>query len=217
MAGAGAAVPVWPLKAWQSTTCRVTSGEYSWGSDRPLGILSVAAGGSLALSTYDPARDLDPLNSLSVYSADLKPGGYVRMTYLGAPIAFCVIDSVAYRQASQAGSINGTDAVGILSNVTVTQPAVPATTLRAYARQLIALSGFPGVTVEPDPEDGDPAIGTFAVAPTAPIGVWQTIGDAAIDCLRFAWIGAGSRRALPAARRADRSRADDRARGHSES
>lgn len=197
--GFGVAVPTWdlatwgsqawPERAWHAIACDVASARYQWGADRSLGVLTVASGGALELSTYDPDGTLDPSNPSSPYALDLMPGAYVRLTYQGQPIAISVLDTITYSNREGTGSIGGTDAVGILSNIKVVVPVNPPTTLRALARTLVSLAGLLYVRVEPDPPSGDPAVGVPDVDSDGEVGLWAAISDAAIDALHYAWVG----------------------------
>lgn len=179
----------WTTRSWHAIACDVTQAQYSWGADRSLGVLTVAAGGSVQLNTYDPDGTLDPTNASSPYAYDLFPGSYMRLTYQGVPIAIGILDSVNYSNASSEGSLDGTDAVGVLSNVQVVVPQNPPTTLRALARSLVALAGLRYVSVEPDPPSGDPAVGALETASDGSVGLWSAISAAAIDALHYAWVG----------------------------
>jgi hypothetical protein len=180
----------WPLRSWQDVSLQILQASYSWGANRALGVLSVAAGGSFSLETYDPNRLLDPTNTSAPFASDLLPGSYMRLVYQGTPICFAILDSIDYDNQAQQGRIAGTDPVGTLSNVKVDTPSSPATTLRAYARQLIAATVYTAVSVEPDPPEGDPLIGEPSEIPTEQIGVWQSISAAAQDSLHYAWVAA---------------------------
>jgi hypothetical protein len=149
----------------------------------------VAAGGALELRTYDPDSTLDPSNGASPFALDLMPGAYMRVTYQGSAIAIAVLDTITYSNASGEGSIGGTDAVGVLSNVKVTVPTNPPKTLRALARELVELAGLAHVRVEDDPPSGDPAVGEPNEDDTGEVGLWAAISDAAIDALHYAWVG----------------------------
>jgi hypothetical protein len=181
--------PSWTVQSWVSIACEVIEAEYAWGANRALGILSVANGGSLTIRSYDPDGILDPTNPESPVAADLFPGSYVRLTYQGQAICFAILDTLTYSNALSEGIIGGTDPVGVLSNIKVDPPVTPASTLRAFARQLVALTGYNALTVEPDPPGGDPAIGEPEELPTGQVAVWKAISEAATDALNFAWIG----------------------------
>jgi hypothetical protein len=180
---------IWPQRSWHSIAVDVTQAQYSWGADRSLGVLTVAAGGAFALATFDPDGSLNPSNTASPYILDLVPGGYLRLTYEGRPCWIGVLDSVRYQNSDNTGSVAGTDAVGVLSNIKVVVPNSPAQTLRALARELVTLAGLAYIRVEADPPDGDPPVGVPEESDLGEVGLWSAIADAAIDALHYAWVG----------------------------
>jgi hypothetical protein len=180
---------IWTTRTWKAIGCELTSAQYAWGADRSLGVLTVASGGSIQLETYDPAGILDPTNPGSPFAFDLFPGSYIRLTFEGRVICIGIIDTINYSNQKGAGSIGGTDPVGVLSNIKVVVPANPPETLRALARELVSLAGLVYVRVEADPPAGDPPVGKLETAEDGAVGLWSAISAAAIDALHYAWVG----------------------------
>jgi len=180
----------WSTEDWRDVSCQVTAARTSWGANRSLGVLSIAAGGAWSVETYDPDRLLDPSNTSSPFAGAIRPGAYMRLLYGADPLAFAILDEIDYSLRHGVGRIQGTDPVGVLSNVQVPAPASPAGTLRAYARQLKALTQYQALVVEADPPEGDVAIGSPDTPATGLINVWQAIQAAANDALHFAWVDA---------------------------
>jgi hypothetical protein len=180
----------WDASGWRDVTGLAMSAEIQWGADRQVGVLSVASAGRLSVRSYDPLRLLDPSNTASPFWAVLRPGTPVRVRYGALVIRSGWLDTITYSHADRTGDWQASDAVPLLvqARVQVAAMGAPPTTLRALARALVARTGVP-VTVEPDPEDGDPTIGA---APTpdgsGTLGVWDWLLIAAADVLRACWV-----------------------------
>jgi hypothetical protein len=159
-----------------------------------VGVLSVAAAGRISINTYDPARILDPSNQASPFWFALTPGTPFRVSYAGVGvIRTAFLDRVTYAQAADAGVLEGSDGIALLTQAkfTVAQMAGAPTTLRALARWIIAAKSIP-LTVEPDPTDqatGLPLpLSPVSPPPTSPATGWDWIVLAATDTLTAAWI-----------------------------
>ena len=176
----------WSTETWRDATCQITSVRTQWGTARGLGVLSVAAGGAFAITTYDPDRSLDPTNPASTFGGDPHPGTRMRLVYGAEVIVYASLDTIGYSTKEQRGRLSGVDPVALLANTEVLDPLTPAT-LRAYARAILALTPYATeLHVESDPVDGDPAIGAADAA--AKGAAWNLIAAAAQDALHFAWI-----------------------------
>jgi len=180
---------VWDAQGWRDVTGLAMSADLQWGADRQVGVLSVASAGRLSVSSYDPLRLLDPSNTASPLAAVLRPGTPVRVRYGALVVRSGWLDAITYSHADRTGSWRASDAVPLLvqARTVVATSGVP-TTLRALARYLVARTLVP-VTVEEDPEDGDPTIGPTPPAATdGTLGVWDWLLIASADCLRAVWV-----------------------------
>jgi len=145
---------LWSTPAWQDVTPESLSANLDWGTDRVVGVLSVAAAGRIGITTYDPARILDPANQASPYWSALRPGAPFRVTYQGQVVRSGFLDSVTYSQASDTGRLDGSDGIALLvqARFLVADMAGAPTTLRALARWIVAAKSLP-LAVEPDATD----------------------------------------------------------------
>lgn len=179
----------WDASDWRDVTGLAMSADVQWGADRQVGVLSVASAGRLTVRSYDPLRLLDPSNVASPYFAVLRPGTPLRLRYGALVIRSAWLDAITYSHAERTGEWRASDAIPLLVQARVKVAGWTApTTLRALARALVTRSAVP-VTVEEDPEDGDPTIGaTPAAATDGTLGVWDWLLIAAADVLRAAWV-----------------------------
>ena len=183
---------IWSETTWQDVTPQSLNAKVSWGADDGArGVMSVAAAGTWNVSTYDPDRKLDPANTASQFSSVLHPGVRMRIVYASPSVGDVqvkrgIIDEITYDIDSETGSIRCTDYIAVMQGATIpaATPGAP-TTLRARARWALAKAVVPYVTVEDDPEAGDPTVGP---APTEVASVWDWIGTAALDVLHAYWI-----------------------------
>ena len=151
---------VWDAQGWRDVTGLAMSADLQWGADRQVGVLSVASAGRLSVSgpmtrsaSWTRPTHRPPWRSV------LRPGTPVRVRYGALVVRSGWLDAISYSHADRTGDWRASDAVPLLvqARTVVPGPGVP-TTLRALARYLVARTGVP-VTVEADPEDGDPTIG----------------------------------------------------------
>lgn len=180
----------WDTPGWRDITGLAMSAEVEWGADRQVGVLSIAAAGRWTTRCYDPLRLLDPSNTSSPLSAALRPGTPVRLRYDALVVRQGWVDTIAYSHADRTADLRGSDAIPLLVQARVKPPGsgVP-TTLRALARYLVTLAKVP-VTVEDDPESGDPIVGPVpALATDGTVGLWDWLVQASADSLRAAWAG----------------------------
>jgi hypothetical protein len=192
----------WSTPAWQPVGCSIGEAAAVWGATDEAGVLSIAAAGELDLSTIDPERVLDPLNTSSPYYGAVKPGTPIRLvgTGTGAPVPVCtaVIDEASFDVAAERGRIRAIDGLAYLAQAQVPDAAVLPNTLRARVRQVVILTGLDDlVSVPADPPDSpvDPAVAPFGGKAAA---AWAVISDAALDALTFVWMdGAGVLRFTP--------------------
>ena len=181
---------VWGSSGWQDATPQSVNASSSWGADDGTqGVLSVCSAGTWNIRTYDPDRILDPSNQSSEFHSVLHPGGKVRIRYAGLSARIVkrgIIDEITYDLDTETGAIRATDAISVLqgANIAAATAGAPST-LRARARWLLTKAHIVDVSVEPDPEDGDPVVGA---APTEAATVWEWIQTAALDVLRACWI-----------------------------
>lgn len=181
----------WSAPGWQSVGCDVGEATYKWGASQESGILSVAEAGELDLSTIDPARELDPLNTASPYYGAVKPGTPVRIvgdTPAEKIAATGFIDAASYNLGTGRGRIRALDAIAYAGQAQVPDGTVLPNTLRARVRAVIAAADLADhVPVEPeaatDP-DVDPPVAPFD-GKSAP--AWQVISNAAQDALVYVW------------------------------
>lgn len=180
----------WDAADWRNVTGLAMSAEVEWGVDRQVGVLSTAAAGRWSVRSYDPLRLLDPSNVSSPYWAVLRPGTPLRIRYGALVVRTGWLDTIAYSHADRTGDWRASDAIPLLvqARVLLASLGTPPTTLRALARRLVAATGVP-VTVETDPEDGDPLVGPAPAADTdGTVGLWDWLLQAASDSLRAAWV-----------------------------
>jgi len=182
----------WSAPAWQSVGCTVTEADAKWGSSQEAGILSIAEASELDVQTYDPDRELDPLNSSSPYYGAVKPGTPIRLVGL-APgeivAATGYIDEISHDLASSRGRIRAIGGIAYLAQAQLPAGITLPNTLRARTRAIVAAVGLTAITpVEPeaatDP-DVDPAVAPYDNTKTPP--AWQAISDAALDALWYVW------------------------------
>jgi hypothetical protein len=182
----------WANITWREVGCDVGEATLKWGASQEAGILSVAEAGELDLSTIDPDRSLDPLNTASPWYGFVKPGTPVRVEGLtpGPLIAGTgYIDEVTYDLASGRGRIRAVDGIAYLGQAQVPDATVLPNTLRARVRAVVAAVGLTGlVPVEPeaatDP-DVDPPVAPFDGKAA---GAWQVISNAALDALVYVYL-----------------------------
>lgn len=180
----------WDAQGWRDVTGLAMSAEVEWGCDRQVGVLSVAAAGRWSVRSYDPLRLLDPSNVSSPLWSVLRPGTPLRIRYGALVVRTGWLDTIAYSHADRTGDWRASDAIPLLvqARVVLASLGTLPTTLRALARVLVAAASLP-VTVEPDPEDGDPLVGPAPSAATdGTVGVWDWLVQAASDSLRAGWI-----------------------------
>src|SRR6188768_921073 len=108
----------WSAPGWQSVGCDVSEATYRWGASSESGILSIAEGGELDISTIDPRRELDPLNTASPYYGAVAPGTPIRIVgdvpaEMIAATAY--IDSATYSLGAGTGRIRAIDAIAYAS------------------------------------------------------------------------------------------------------
>ena len=181
---------VWDASGWRDVTGLAMSAEVQWGADRQVGVLSVASAGRFSIRSYDPLRILDPSNVASPFFSALRPGSPIRLRYGALVIRSGWLDTISYSHADRTGDWRASDAIPLLvqARVLVASLGTPPTTLRALARVLVAAAKVP-LTVEADPEDGDPTIGAPPAAGSdGTLGVWDWVLIASADVLRAAWV-----------------------------
>jgi hypothetical protein len=181
----------WSTPSWQTVGCDVLEAAAKWGSSQEAGILSIAEASELDLTTYDPARELDPLNTASPYYGAVKPGTPIRLVgYAPGEIVAATgyIDEISHDLASSRGRIRAIGGIAYLAQAQLAAGVSLPNTLRARVRAIVAAVGLSAITpVEPeaatDP-DVDPA-----VAPHDGLArpAWQAIADAATDALWYVW------------------------------
>lgn len=181
----------WASPAWQSVGCQIGEATYRSGAASESGVLSVAAAGQLDLSTIDPLRVLDPLNTQSPYYGYVRPGTPVQLVGLapGSIVAWTgALDDASHDLASGRGRLRAIDGLAYLAQAQVPDGAVLPNTLRARVRSIVSLVGLSTIVpVEPEVADADPdpAVAAFD-GKSAP--AWQAITDAALDALYYVWL-----------------------------
>jgi hypothetical protein len=144
----------WSSPAWQSVGCDVSEAQAKWGSSQEAGILSVAEAAELDVTTYDPLRQLDPLNTSSPYYGAVRPGTPIRLVgYAPGEIVASTgyIDEVSYDLASARGRIRAIGGIAYLAQAQVPAGVVLPNTLRARTRAIVAAVGLSTITpVEPE-------------------------------------------------------------------
>jgi hypothetical protein len=182
----------WSSPAWQSVGCDVSSGDSKWGSSQEAGILSIAEASELDLVTYDPNRELDPLNTASPYYGAVKPGTPIRLVgYAPGEIIAGTgyIDEISYDLASARGRVRAIGGIAYLAQAQLAAGVTLPNTLRARTRAVVAAVGLASITpVEPeapaDP-DVDPPVAPYIN--TDARSAWQVISEAATDALWYVW------------------------------
>lgn len=177
----------WAAVGWNDVTPQSLSLKITWGADNPAGVLTTSASGSWTIDTYDPERLLDPSNGSSPYSASLRPGRPMRISYVGTlnqrvTVRLGLIDEIEYDLDTNIGSIRGTDAIQLMNNAKLlggqqSDLLIP-NTLRARAKYLVDKVGLDNLVIVEGERDydstvalGDPALywqfdeGTIAVGP----------------------------------------------------
>jgi len=187
----------WSYDTWQDVTPESLTLSRTWGTDRTVGVLSVAAGGHFSVMTYDPARLLDPANTHSPWFAALRPGTPIRVTYQGLVVGTGWLDSVTYSQAGVGGRLEASDGIALLSQARIlpAEMAGAPTTLRALARWIVAKCSLT-IGVEPDPIDSDTGLPLpltpVSPPPTDETTAWDWLVLAATDTLTAVWLDAAS-------------------------
>lgn len=183
----------WSSPDWRAVGCDVEEATYRSGASEEAGILSLAAAGELDLSTIDPARELDPLNTSSPYYGAVRPGSPIRIVgYSPTERIACtaLIDEVTYDVASQRGRIRAIDGIAYLAQAQLAAGVSLPNTLRARVRAIVAAVGLstivPVEAEAPTDPDVDPAVAPYAATGAQP--AWQAISDAAVDALVLVYL-----------------------------
>lgn len=175
----------WSSAGWRDVTPQGIDVAITWGSSQPeLGILSKPDAETWQVHLYDPERLLDPANAGTTYHADLVPGLPIRLSHRGVVVRTGIAESIGYAHRDQRGLIRATGNQSRLANSMIPEASTLSDTLRARARDVIAVAGLP-ITVEPDPPSGDPAV---APRLDGERSAWRHIADAAEQALHIPFI-----------------------------
>jgi hypothetical protein len=170
---------VWGSPDWRAVGCDVTEAVVKWGASQESGILSIAEATEIDLTTLDPNRELDPLNTASPYYGAVKPGTAVRVSgYAPGELVAGTgyIDEVSYDLASARGRIRAIGGISYLAQAQLPAGVVLPNTLRARVRAVVAAVGLGGIVpVQPEPSPTERAAnGGFE---TGPAGFGSTSWD----------------------------------------
>jgi Concanavalin A-like lectin/glucanases superfamily len=130
--------------AWDDVTCDVTSIQWAWGANDPLGPLTEAEGGRASFSLYDPTRDYDPSNTASPYIKFLRVGMPLRVLVDGAAGWTGTLEAWEWEASDQVATLLAIDAVATLAALVLpTDTVLPADTTAAQAAAVLDAVAWP--------------------------------------------------------------------------